>query len=240
MNLQGMVDAVKRSDRIMGIIIVLIVLAVLGSAIGMYMSGTEGFSPIDQWPYLPPKHWRQRTVKHWDPWYYRNSNHIYPANPSITHYSVQDYQFPARTLEMERGEMPMEQQLAQEAETGTVPEALPTDGLSQEMAEEGNAESQGLGPTPAEALPEIPAEGDAEEREAYGGGYGGARYRGARYEGYGGGYGGARYRGARYEGMGMNMSTRHWVSLALVVLLVGALLYRQYNKTEELPQLFSA
>lgn len=188
-------DLLKQKDRIMGIVVVLLVLAVIGSAVGMWLNNNETFSPIDEWPYLPPKYWKEREVTHWDPWYYNNGNYNHPSNPSITNYTVQDYQFPARTLELVR-----------EKEVD-VPKALPTNGLSEVMAEESNPAEQGLGPTPEEALPKVP------EQEM---------------EHYGGDYLGARYRGARYEGMGYGVSKRHLL-IGIVIILVAYLVYRNYN-----------
>lgn len=230
-------DAIKGMDRIMGIVILVVILAVLGSAMTLWMGDNESFSPIDQWPYLPPKHWREREVTHWDPWYYRNGERVHPAVPHITNYSVQDYQFPARTLEMAEQEMPQDPM----AEQG-VPIALPTDGLSEEMAEDGNAESQGLGPTPESAMPQIPEEGSAEVEEPYGGGWGGARYEGMaaeEEEPYGGGCGGARYEGyggARYEGMGQVMNTRNMMVI-VALLLVGWLVWRNREQVSSMIQM---
>ena len=54
----------------------------------------EQFSVIPEWPYMPPKYWKNRNKKHWKPWYFYDNTTEHPAVPSISNYDTEFYRFP--------------------------------------------------------------------------------------------------------------------------------------------------
>lgn len=120
-------------DSLTIFVIILVVIVILGA----YISSREGFYPVSEWPKLPPQHWTGRHETAWAPWFF-NKNSIYPSVPSITRYT--NY---ARVCP---------QNYAQVGEQELIPSSVPTTGLPAEMAQETNPHTQGLAPTPAEAL----------------------------------------------------------------------------------------
>lgn len=62
---------------------------------------TENFTSLEEWPALPPKHWKQREITEWEPkYFYKNETAHHPAVPSITRYDPRDYQLPERSMDL--------------------------------------------------------------------------------------------------------------------------------------------
>jgi hypothetical protein len=204
-------ESLKNNHGVMRVIILVVILAVLGSAVGMWMNHREGFSPMDNWPYLPPRYWKQREDVQWDPWYFEKENDLYPSVPEISNYSVQDYQFPARTLDMVRHQ-------SEEIHSDHIPQGLPTTGLSEVMAEETHPEAQGLAATPI-AQEHVQQHAQEHKEVIKNEGYNNM----PRYEGYNS--------LSQYEEMGNSYINRRVVLISILVVLIAYLIYR--NSTND-------
>lgn len=77
------------------IILTICLLVVLFLIIWQSGNGREQFSPIQEWPYLPPNNWGSPQAKRWTPWWYeQNEDSVYPSVPSIANYDTDVYRFP--------------------------------------------------------------------------------------------------------------------------------------------------
>ena len=62
---------------------------------------SESFSVTQEWPFLPPRQWKNKPFKKWgEQWYYPNETQMYPAVPSIVNYSDTQYKLPEEAISL--------------------------------------------------------------------------------------------------------------------------------------------
>lgn len=81
--------------------VIMIILFLLVMWVYFTWEKSEAFHVPMNWPYLPPKHWKNCGYTKWGQQFYTDSEMQYePPVPAIVNYTDANYKFPKKSLEM--------------------------------------------------------------------------------------------------------------------------------------------